>query len=103
MNLRIFVLSFVLIIAACTTDAPVKTGKDTYLVQGGVGLVGAPPDMLIKRANEFCAKQGKETVVNEMVPWIPGRQFPSVQFTCTNKPTPSQLRPDNGVTTIENR
>lgn len=101
--MRIAILFLVSTVAACTTNAPVKTGKDTYLVQGGVGLVAPPPDRLIKEANDFCDKQGKETVVNAITPWIPGRQFPSVQFTCTNNPTPSTLRPDNGVTTIEKR
>jgi hypothetical protein len=101
-HMRILILSAILAVTACTTDAPVKTGKDTYLVQGGVGLVGAPPDMQIKRANEFCAKQGKEAVINELTTWIAGRQFPSAQFTCTNDPTPSTLRPDNGINTIQN-
>lgn len=101
--MRIIILLLAASLAACTTDAPVKTGRDTYLVQGGIGLTAPPPDRLIKEANDFCAKQGKDTVVNEVTPWIPGRQFPSVQFTCTNNPSPSTLRPDNGVTTIQNR
>ncbi len=102
--MRIYIVLLVaVLITACTTDAPVRTGKDTYLVQGGIGLVAPPPDKLIKQADDFCAKQGKMAVVNEITPWIPGRQFPNVQFTCTNHPTPSHLRPDNGVITIQHQ
>lgn len=98
-----YILLVILVLCGCTTLDPVPTGKDTYLIEGGVGLVAPPMTQLVQRANEFCAARGEEMTVLEWSPWVPGRDTPKLQFSCSTKAAPAQLRPDNGVTTVEHR
>jgi len=86
-----------LTLGACSTFAPVPTGKNTYLIEGGVGLTGAPFSMMARQANEFCESKGLQMTVTEWSPWVPGSQTPKLQFSCTVEASAVQLRPDLGV------
>ena len=84
-------------LAGCSTFAPVPTGKNTYLIEGGVGLTGATFSLMASHANEFCEKKGLQMTVLEWSDWVPGRETPKLQFSCTTEAAPAQLRPDKGV------
>lgn len=52
-------------LAACSSGGPVKTGPDTYYLtkkSAGCGFSGGEGSKaaLLREANDFCAKQGKE-------------------------------------------
>ena len=81
----------------CSTFSPVSTGKDTYLIEGGIGVVGAPFTVMARKANEFCEAKGLKMTVLEWAPWVPGRDTPKLQFSCTAEASQSHLRPDLGV------
>jgi hypothetical protein len=101
---RVIVIGLIsIVLTGCSTFAPVSTGKNTYLIEGGVGLVGAPMTMMAERANEFCASKGLQMTVLGFSPWVPGRDTPKLQFSCTAEAAPVQLRPDNGITTIQSK
>lgn len=55
----------VLALAGCSSGGPVKTGPDTYYLtkkSAGCGFSGGEGSKaaLLREANEFCAKQGKD-------------------------------------------
>jgi hypothetical protein len=93
----VIALAVLAMLGGCSTFDPVPTGKDTYLIEGGVGLTGATFTVMANRANEFCAKKGLQMTVLEWSPWVPGRETPKLQFSCTTEAAPAQLRLDNGV------
>jgi hypothetical protein len=84
-------------LGGCSTFDPVPTGKNTYLIEGGVGLTGATFSVMANHADEFCEKKGLQMTVMEWSPWVPGRETPKLQFSCTTEAAPAQLRPDRGV------
>jgi hypothetical protein len=96
---REYILLAVLALAlpGCTTFDPVPTGKDTYLIEGGVGLTGAPFSMMAQSADAFCVAKGLQMTVLEWSPWVPARDTPKLQFSCTKNNAPAHLRPDLGV------
>lgn len=65
---RIALLGMTLIMVACTSSGPIKTGPDTYYItrkDGGGGMVsgeGAKAKIL-QEANTFCDQQGKQIQV----------------------------------------
>ena len=89
-----FVALSLLVLAGCSA-APdvVKTGPGTYRVRPDAGG-GSPTDADIKargikRANEFCAADGKRAVitVGQTTGWfVLGLQTAEVQFYCDDRP-----------------
>ena len=78
------------LLAACSTVTDVvPTGKDTYMVgsnaRGGFTSDAEVKALAIKRANEYCAAQGKRAQVTNSSSsgtqgWTP--QNSEVQFSC---------------------
>lgn len=80
------------LLAGCVgTSEVVKTGPDTYLVIGhsDSGLhSGQGPIVAAKRANEFCASQGREAkIIDRQTRGIPGltQMDTDVTFECIAK------------------
>ena len=81
------------LLAACSTVTDVvPTGKDTYMVgsnaRGGFTSDAEVKALAIKRANEYCAAQGKRAQITSSTSsgvqmWTP--QNSEVQFTCVDK------------------
>jgi hypothetical protein len=94
---KAFMISWLAVISGCSTFAPVSIGKDTYLIEGGVGLTPPPFSMMANRAREFCEAKGLQMTIIQSSAWIPGRETPKIQFTCTREAKPVHLRPDMGV------
>lgn len=84
-------------LGGCSTFDPVPTGQNTYLIEGGVGLTGATFSVLAGHANEFCEKKGLQMTVLQWSPWVPTRETPKLQFSCTTEAAPAHLHPDIGV------
>lgn len=62
---KVLLLVSVIMLAACSSGGPVKMGHDTYLLtkkSAGCGFTGGEgaKAALLREANAFCAKQGKE-------------------------------------------
>ena len=93
-----FIFLGALAMAGCSTFTPVSTGKDTYLIEGGVGLVAATFTVMATKANQFCDAKGLKMTVQQWSPWVPGRDPPRLQFSCAVEASPSHLRPDRGIT-----
>jgi hypothetical protein len=104
------VLIALLALGACTTvSEPVRTGKNTYLLDtkkcDGIFFYGGSCSIAgIKAANNFCEKKGMVATVAETMPDAleHGR---SVQFYCTDedRQRDSVLRPDRGISTVQQR
>ena len=63
--IRMLLVFSALALAACSSGGPVKMGHDTYLLtkkSAGCGFTGGEGSKaaLLREANAFCAKQGKE-------------------------------------------
>ena len=80
---------FAAMVGCSTVSEVVPTGKDTYMVgsQARGGLTGDAEvkALAIKRANEFCAAQGKRAQITGSISsgvqmWTP--QNSEVQFAC---------------------
>jgi hypothetical protein len=89
--------TLLLTLGACSTFAPVATGKDSYLIEGGVGLVPPSFTTMANIANEFCEAKRLKMTVLQWSGWVPGRETPKLQFSCTTEASPVHLRPDLGV------
>jgi hypothetical protein len=98
--------------AACASSAPTKIGADTYYSSktnsaGIFGDVSAVAGSLMAEGNQLCASQGKEfeLVTQNVTQNIPGVRFggASITFKCVDHARNPVMRPDKGVTTIENR
>jgi predicted RNA-binding Zn-ribbon protein involved in translation (DUF1610 family) len=111
--MKAIVCAAALLLAGCKISSPVTpAGKDSYMVSSHVGACVSCSAAIqsLKTANAFCAKQGKVALMrtsngatnpfgynvsNEMV------------FSCVLETDPEYqrptLRPDNGVSTIQNR
>jgi hypothetical protein len=99
-------------LAACASSAPTKIGADTYYssktnTAGIFGDVGAVAGDLMAEGNQLCSSQGKEfeLVTQSTTQNIPGVRFggASITFKCVTRAANPIMRPDNGITTIENR
>jgi hypothetical protein len=90
-----------LVFSACVTSGIVQTGPDSYMAKahstlftidaGGVGAI----QNAIQEANEFCAKQGKGTIIQstQAVPQGAGGNA-MVNFVCLDKNDPAYQRPN---------
>jgi hypothetical protein len=99
-------------LAACASSAPVKIGADTYYssktnTAGIFGDVGAVAGALMAEGNQLCASQGKEfeLVTQSTTQNVPGVRLggASITFKCVAQAGNPVMRPDKGVTTIENK
>ena len=99
-------------LTACASSAPTKIGADTYYssktnTAGIFGDVGAVAGALMADGNQLCASQGKEfeLVTTNVTQNVPGVRFggASITFKCVAKAGNPIMRPDNGVTTVENK
>jgi len=106
-------IATILLLSGCKVSSPVtQAGKDTYLVSSHVGACVSCSAAVqsLKTANQFCAKEGKFAVMQTST----GATNPfgynvsnEMLFRCVTADDPAYqhptLRPDNGVSTIENR
>jgi len=91
--LKFILITTTALLAGCSTVSEVvPTGKDTYMVgsqaRGGFTGDAEVKALAIKRANEFCAAQGKRAQVTNSSSsgtqgWTP--QNSEVQFTCVEQ------------------
>jgi hypothetical protein len=97
-------------LCGCTTvSQPVRTGKNTYLLDtkkcdGIFFYAGSCATAGISAANNFCEKKGMVATVAETTQDALGHGT-AIQFYCTdeNHQGDSVLRPDRGVSTVERR
>jgi hypothetical protein len=84
----------VLALVACSSGGPVKTGPDTYYLtkkSAGCGFSGGEGSKaaLLREANAFCAKQGKQiqTLESQAKNGVPFVRCASaeVQFKCLSE------------------
>lgn len=99
-------------LAGCASSPPTKIGADTYYssktnAAGAFGNVGAVAGELMADGNKYCAAMGKEF---ELVTQTLNQPRPAaslgnaaITFRCVDKAGNPVMRPDNGVTTIENK
>ncbi len=108
MNKLLFLLP-VVGLAGCASTAPTKIGADTYYssktnTAGIFGDVTAVAGNLMVEGNQFCASMGREfeLVTQNMTSNLPGVRFggASITFKCVDHALSPVMRPDNGVTTI---
>lgn len=116
MRTTIFAIALVAIctaIAGCEISSPVvPSGKDSYMVSSHVGACVHCSARIqsMKTANAYCTKQGKFAIVRNSS----GATNPfgydngnDMIFSCVTADDPEYtrpaLRPDNGVTTIDQR
>lgn len=102
-----------LLTAGCQVSSPITpAGKDTYMISSHVAMCGTCSAAIqsLKTANTFCAKDGKFAVVQMSNGATNGFGYNvsnETLFRCVTTDDPAYqrptLRPDNGVTTIENR
>lgn len=91
--MKFILITTTALLAGCSTVSEVvPTGKDTYMVgsqaRGGFTGDAEVKALAIKRANEFCAAQGKRAQVTNSSSsgtqgWTP--QNSEVQFTCVEQ------------------
>jgi hypothetical protein len=63
---KIAALAYVVVLAGCSSSGPLQIGPDTYMITkrsaGGLMTPGVVvKGDIIKEANEFCSKSGKQT------------------------------------------
>lgn len=63
---KIAVLAYAVVLAGCSSSGPLQVGPDTYMINkrsaGGLMTPGITVKAdIIKEANEFCGKSGKQT------------------------------------------
>jgi len=99
-------------LAGCGSTAPTKIGADTYYSAKAntAGAFGDPANVageLMANGYQLCAAEGKEfeLVTREVTQPAMGRGLggASITFKCVAKASNPVMRPDNGVTTIQNR
>lgn len=99
-------------LAGCASTPPTRIGADTYFASrtntaGAFGNPAAVAGNLMAEGNTFCTDQGREfqLVTQSIDPTRPAASLggASITFKCVEHAGPVILRPDNGVTTIENR
>ncbi len=111
--MKIAVIAVAALLGGCEVSSPiVQSGKDSYMVSSHVGACVHCSARIksMQSANAFCAKQGKVAIIRTSS----GATNPfgydngnDMVFSCVSPDDPEytrpNLRPDNGVTTIENR
>jgi hypothetical protein len=112
--MRLLTMTLVCAIAACANTGPVQIGKDMYTISVRVALSGpsgAKGDAL-KEANSYCASQNKRVLLQNENSYEcalhGGCGEAEITFLCLEESDPryaaqSQMRKDNGVTTLEVR
>ncbi len=98
-------------ISGCGSTAPTKIGADTFYAAksntaGGFGDPSTVAGELMANGYQHCASMSKEfeLVTREVSPSGLGKLGgASITFKCVAKASNPVMRPDNGVTTIENR
>lgn len=111
MKRLIFSLAFIGVLSGCGSTAPTKIGADTYYSakSNAAGAFGDPSTVageLMANGYQHCAVMGQEfeLVTREVTPSGVGRLGgASITFKCLVKSSNPIMRPDNGVTTIQNR
>lgn len=111
--MRIAIFAVALALTGCEVSSPITpAGKDTYMVSSHVGACVSCSARIqsMKTANAYCAKSGLFAIVRT----IDGATNPfgydngnTMVFSCVSADDPEwkrlNLRPDNGVTTLEQR
>lgn len=99
-----------LLLTGCASTAPTQIGADTYYAAktntaGAFGDPSALTGKLIVQGNQFCASKGREfqLVTQNAHQPVVGLGGSSITFKCVEHSQDVVMRPDNGVTTIENR
>lgn len=109
---RIAVFAAVVLLAACASTSPTQIGANTYFASktntaGAFGNPTAVAGKLMAEGNVFCANKGHEfeLVTQTISPARPAASLggASITFKCVDHAAPVTMRPDNGVTTTENR
>lgn len=112
MRKLLYVFGAACLLVACASSAPTKIGADTYYSSkansaGIFGDVGSVAGNLMAEGNQFCAALGKEfqLVTQTLTQTVPAVRMggASITFKCVDFAKNPVMRPDNGVTTIENR
>lgn len=113
MKIAVFAMVTVtLITVGCASTPPTPIGADTYYASktnsaGAFGNPSAVAGKLMADGNVFCAAKGREfqLVTQSVNPTRPAASLggASITFKCVEHAGPVTMRPDNGVTTIENR
>lgn len=97
------------VLAGCASTPPTLIGADTYYASrqnaaGMFGDVNAVAGHLMSDGNQFCASMSKQfqILTENITPPKPGVTGGSaaITFKCVDHAGPVQMRPDNGVTTV---
>lgn len=109
---KIAAIAICVMLGGCAATPPTLIGADTYYASrtntaGAFGNPGAVAGKLIVEGNRFCAGKGLEfeLVSQQISPTRYAQSLggASITFRCVAHAMPVKMRPDNGVTTIENR
>jgi hypothetical protein len=110
--MKTFVVIMVLTLqSACVSTPPTPIGGDTYYSQkstagGEFGNTSAAAGHLMVSANKFCAAKELQfqLMTQTLSPSGPSQPIggASITFKCVKYSVDTVLRPDNGVTTIQN-
>lgn len=107
-----FTLALVGLLTGCGSTAPTKIGANTYYSAKAntAGAFGDPSTVageLMTNGSQHCAAMGHEfeLVTREVTQPAVGRGLggASITFKCVASASNPVMRPDNGVTTIQNR
>lgn len=110
--MKIAVIAGCALLAGCASTPPTQIGADTYFssktnAAGAFGNPAAVAGTLMADGNKFCAAKGREfqLVTQQISPsrYAQSLGGASITFKCVEHAAPVNMRPDNGVTTIENR
>lgn len=105
-------LSCALVLSACGSTPPTPIGSDTYYAAkiNSAGIFGSPDAVagtLMMDGNKFCAGMNKqfELVTQKVQPVIAGQTAggTAITFKCVAHAGNPVMRPDNGVSTIQNQ
>jgi hypothetical protein len=97
-------IAAVLMLGACA-HAPVQISKDAYMVTvQGCEMFAPPISKAIQKANEACAASKQVATILETQVSEQWTCVVNVQYRCSEEAAQGSgpLRPDHGVTTIEN-
>lgn len=106
------VIACLLVIGGCASTAPTKIGADTYFssktnTAGMFGDVTTLGGSLMAEGYLFCTGLGKEfeLVTQNVTQPMVGSSLggASITFKCVDNARNPVMRPDKGVTTIQNR
>lgn len=110
--MRFAVFAAIALVTGCASTPPTLIGADTYFASktntgGAFGNPDAVAGKLMADGNVFCTAKGREfeLVTQTVSPARPAASLggASITFKCVDHAGSVTLRPDNGVTTIEQR